>query len=74
MADYGTPVPNQLVFAVGITRLCTAITTINDSVFEDDESFTASIVLMSNNLDIVIGVSTATVLIIDDDSMLATKL
>ena len=67
MTDYGSPVPQQLVFAVGTSRVCTAIGTANDSVYENDESFTVSISLMTNNADITVTVTTAAVSIIDDD-------
>ena len=68
--DYGTPVPQLLVFNVGTTRLCTDITTVDDEVYEDTESFRVSISLINTNDNIEVTVPTATVLITDDDCKL----
>ena len=51
MSDYGVPVPSQLVFAVGVSSLCTDVTTTDDGVYEENESFTVSL-LSRGNVDI----------------------
>ena len=60
--DYGTPVPSQLVFGVGVSNLCTDITTTDDDVHEGNESFLVSLFSTTGNVG-----NTATVLIIDND-------
>ena len=66
MNDHGIPVPSQLVFGVGVSSLCTDITTTDDVVYEENESF---ILLLSGNVDIT--EDTATVLILDNDGIYA---
>ena len=63
--DYGVPVPSQLSFDVGVSSLCTNITTTDDEVYEENESFTVSLSSTSSNVDV--SGSIATVLITDDD-------
>ena len=53
------------MFAVGVTTTCTDIATFDDSVYEDNESFTVSLSSVTENVDITI--DTATVLITDND-------
>ena len=64
MNDHGIPVPSQLVFDVGVSSLCTDITTTDDVVYEGNESFT---LFLSGNVDI--SDDTATILILDNDGM-----
>ena len=64
MNDHGIPVPSELVFGVGVSSLCTDITTTDDVVYEGNESFT---LLLSGNMDI--SEDTATVLIVDNDGL-----
>ena len=66
MNDHGIPVPSQLVFDVGVSSLCTDITTTDDVAYEENESFT---LLLSGNVDI--SEDTATVLILDNDGIYA---
>ena len=61
------PVPSQLVFDVGVSRLCTEITTIHDGVFEGNETFLVS--LTSANANVDVNGSTATVVIRDIDGI-----
>ena len=62
MSDYGTPVPSLLVFDVGVSNLCTDITTTDDDVHEGNERFLVSLFSTTGNVG-----NTATVLIIDND-------
>ena len=62
MNDYGTPVPSQLVFGVGVSNLCADITTTDDDVYEGNETFLVSLFSTTGNVG-----NTATVLIIDND-------
>ena len=64
MNDHGIPVLSELVFGVGVSSLCTDITTTDDVVYEGNESFT---LLLSGNMDI--SEDTATVLIVDNDGL-----
>lgn len=50
---------------MGISTSCTDITTINDDIYEENETFFVS--LSSTNEDIDISLSTATVQIMDND-------
>ena len=61
------PVPSQLVFDVGVSSLCTEITTIDDGVFEGNETFLVS--LTSANANVDVSGSTATVVIRDIDGI-----
>ena len=61
------PVPSQLVFDVGVSSLCTDITTIDDGVFEGNETFLVS--LSSANANVDVSGSTATVVIIDTNGI-----
>ena len=67
MSDYGTPVPSQLVFDVGVSSLCTDITTTDDAVYEGNESFNVFLSSTRENLDITGNL--ATILIFDNDGM-----
>ena len=55
----------QLVFQVGATRACTSIVTVDDDIYEEDETFSVS--LSSTSDRVVITLSSATVQIIDND-------
>ena len=68
MTDFGIPVPSQLVFNVGVTSVCTSITTDDDTTHEENESFSVALSSTTNNVNV--GISTATVLITDNDGML----
>ena len=68
MIDFGIPVPSQLLFNVGTTIVCTDITTRDDTIHEENESF--SVALSSTSNSVVIGGGTATVQITDNDSEL----
>ena len=61
--DYG--VPSQLVFAVGVSTLCADVTTTDDAVYEGNESLTLTLASEDENVDV--SGSTATVSIIDND-------
>ena len=68
--DYEVPVPSQLVFGVGMSSLCTDITTTDDGVYERNESISLTLASEDENID-VSGNST-TVSIIDNDGMKTT--
>ena len=68
MNDYGTPIPSQLVFDVGVSNLCTDITTTDDNVYEGNESFLVS--LFSTSAGVAVSGSTATVVITNNDGTL----
>lgn len=67
VTDYEDPMPSRLVFDVGTTHTCVNITTVTDTVYEDDESFLVTLSSTRDGLDIFI--STATVHITNDDGM-----
>jgi hypothetical protein len=66
VTDFGIPVPSQLVFNVGVTSVCTSITTDDDTTHEENESFSVALSSTTNNVNV--GISTATVLITDNDN------
>ena len=53
------------MFQVGATRACTSIVTVDDDIYEEDETFSVS--LSSTSGSVVITLSSATVQIIDND-------
>ena len=64
-SDYNLTQPAELVLVAGETRTCTDIMTTDDEIYEDDESFFAT--LTSANEGVVITISSAAILITDDD-------
>ena len=70
MTDYEIPVPSQLVFGVGVSTLCTNITTTDDEIYEENESFAVLLSSTSSNVDV--SGSTAAVLITDNDGVDST--
>ena len=65
--DYGEPQPALLELDVGVTTACSSLATIDDEVYEDNESF--RVVLSSGSSGIAIAVSSATVFITDNDGV-----
>ena len=65
-SDFEPPVPSQLEFGVGVTTTCTNIMTIDDDVYEYDESFTVYLSPVTDNVNI--SFNTTRVIIINDDS------
>ena len=65
MTDFGIPNPSQLVFDVDVNSACTGITTDNDGIYEENETFSVSLSSTSDSVDIA--VSTATVQITNND-------
>ena len=64
--DY-TSVEDVLTFSPGINESCTTIIPIvNDSVLENDETF--SVVLITADLDVSLDLASATIAIVDNDS------
>ena len=53
------------MFDVGVNTSCTDITTDNDGIYEENETFSVSLSSTSDSVDVT--VSIATVQIIDDD-------
>ena len=53
------------MFGVGTTRACTSIATVDDDIYEEDETFSVS--LSSTSGSVVINLSSVTVQIIDND-------
>ena len=68
VTDYGIPVPSQLVFDVEATSLCTNISTTDDGIYEESESFVVS--MSSTSTSVSVSGSTATVLITNNDGLL----
>ena len=64
-SEFEDPLPPQLVFEVGATRACTSIATVDDDIYEEDETFSVSLSSTSNR--VVITLSSAIVQIIDND-------
>ena len=64
--DYSVTVPTQLEFDVGITEDCIGVMAVDDSVYEDSESFSISLLPM-DRVDIT--VSSTTVEITDNDGI-----
>ena len=65
--DYEEPQPELLELDVGVTTACSSLATIDDAIYEDNESFLVE--LSSESSDIAIAVSLATVFIIDNDGV-----
>ena len=65
--DYEEPQPPLLELDVGVTTACSSLATIDDEIYEGNESFL--VVLSSGSSDIAIAVSLATVLITDNDGV-----
>ena len=63
--DFEISDPVQLVLGSGTTSTCTDIATTHDEVYEDTESFTAT--LTTTNGDVAITIDSATILITDND-------
>ena len=63
--DYEVLDPSQLVFDVGVSSLCTDITTTDDAVYKGNESLTLTLASEDENVDV--SGSTTTLLIIDND-------
>ena len=63
--DFEISDPVQLVLGSGTTSTCTDIATIHDEVYEDTESFTAT--LYTTNGDVTVTIDSATILITDND-------
>jgi hypothetical protein len=64
-SDYDLTQPAELVLFAGETRTCTDIMTTDDEIYEDDESFFAT--LSSTNEDVLVTINSAVILITDDD-------
>ena len=64
-SDYNLTQPAELVLFAGENRTCTYIMTTDDEIYEADESFFAT--LTSANEGVVITISSAAILITDDD-------
>ena len=65
--DYGALLFVQLNFAVGVTRACVDVVTVDDMICEDTESFSVSLSSMTNNADVT--TDTVIAVILDNDSM-----
>ena len=66
--DFGPLSPSQLNFNVGELSACASIGTLNDLLYEEDETFTVSVT--SSNPSVNIGVSSTIVDIRDNDGRL----
>ena len=64
-SDYNLTQPAELVLFAGENRTCTDIMTTDDEIYEDDESFFAT--LSSTNEDVLVTINSAVILITDDD-------
>lgn len=65
VTDFGTPIPSQLVFDVETSTVCTGIATIDDDIYEENETLSVSLSSTSDGVSIIIG--SATVEIINND-------
>ena len=66
-SEYNLTQPAELVLFAGENRTCTFIMTTDDEIYEADESFFTT--LTSTNEGVVITISSAAILITDDDGM-----
>ena len=64
-SDYNHTQSAALVLGAGISSTCIDIVIINDEVYEENESFLATVSTTNDN--VVVTISSAVVLIIDDD-------
>lgn len=65
VTDFGTPIPSQLVFDVETSTVCTTIATVDDDIYEENETLSVSLSSTSDGVSIIIG--SATVEIINND-------
>ena len=63
--DYGDPLPLVLIFEVGATVACTAISSVVDFIYEEDETFLVDI--SSTQDGVVIDVNSSIIIITDND-------
>ena len=63
--DYQTISANDLIFNVDEDRMCTNAIILNDQILENDESFTVSLVSMSDS--VIVLTESTDILITDDD-------
>ena len=68
--DFSIPQqPYNLVISAGLSKTCVNISLTDDSVLEQNETFTIEIEAMDSRIILDASQSTATVTIVDDDSM-----
>ena len=63
--DYNFTQPVELALGAGVISACTDVTTNDDEVYESNETLVAT--LSSTNDDVIITISSASILIIDND-------
>ena len=63
--DFNNTESFELVLDIGIASTCTSLSTFDDDLYEDDESFFAT--LSSTNENITLSASSATITITDND-------